>query len=166
MALPASRTVVALAVAAAVAWTAYAYWPSEERRVRRRIASLEDVINETPTDGLGMVTRTAQLAAFFENDIVLDPGRGAGPIHGRERLLALASRAPNAGDDFAIRFLDVSVAVDGAQAVVHLTATLRWIDARGEENVDAREAQLALRKSDDWRIARVTAVDAFERPQS
>jgi hypothetical protein len=166
MAPAAARAIATVLIAAALGWAAYSFWPSEERRVRRRIAALQDVLNEQPRDGIGLVTRTAELATFFEPDIVLDPGRGAGAIQGRERLLALASRAPNAGAAFAVRFLDVSVALDGDRAIVHLTATLAWEDARGEENVDAREAEFALRRSDDWRIARITAVDAFERPSS
>lgn len=166
MVLRSSRVIWVALAAAAFAWAAYELWPNEERQIRRRIEALENVLNESPKDGLALVARTAELASFFDNDIVLDPGRGAGQIRGRERLLALASRAPNAGDAFTVRFVDVSVAVNGATALVQLTATLTWVDGRGEENVDAREAELALRKSDDWRIARITAVNAFERPQS
>jgi hypothetical protein len=161
-----TRTIVIAFVLAAVAWGVYSYWPNEERRVRRRLAALADVINEQPTDGLALVTRTAELADFIEDDIVLDPGRGAGEIRGRERLLALASRAPGAGGAFRVRFIDVGVAVDGSNATVHMTATLTWTDARNEENVDAREVELALRKSDEWRVARVTAINPLERPQS
>jgi hypothetical protein len=160
------RTILIAAVLAAVAWGAYAWWPSEEGRVRRRIDAMERALNEQPTTGLALVARAGELAGFVEPDVVLDPGRGAGQIHGRERLLALAARAPNAGGAFAVRFVDVSVAVDGARAVVRMTATVSWPDARGEESVDAREIALDLRKTDDWRIARITAIDALERPPS
>jgi hypothetical protein len=159
------RTIAVSAAVLIVAWGAYRFWPSEERRVRGRLEALEETVNERPTDGIGLVTRTAQLTTFFENDVVLDPGRGAGAIRGRERLIALASRVPNSGNAFAVRFVDVSVSVDGADAIVRMTATITSIDARGEENVDAREVELALRKSDDWRIARITAVEVLERPQ-
>lgn len=159
------RALLVLVAAAIAGWLLYALWPSEERRVLRRLGALEEVINDRPRDGLAMVARTAQLSKFVEEDIVLEPGRGAGAIHGRERLIALASRAPNAGGAFALRFVDESVTVNGRQALVRLTATLSWIDGRGEENVDAREVELALRKSDDWRIARVTAINALEKPQ-
>jgi hypothetical protein len=159
-------TILAAATLAAIAWGAYSFWPSEERRLRARIDALEEIVNERPRDGIALVTRTAQLTAFFEEDVVLDPGRGAGAIRGRERLIALASRVPNSGNAFNVRFVDVSVSIDGADALVRLTATIRWVDARGEENVDAREAEFAVRKSDDWRIARITAIDVLERPQS
>jgi hypothetical protein len=159
------RTLVAVAVLAALAWGAYAWWPSEERRVLRRVDALEDILNEQPESGLALVARAGQLATFVEPDVVFDPGRGAGAIHGRERLMALAARAPNSGGAFAVNFLDASATVNGAQAKVRMTATISWIDARGEENVDAREFELEMRKTDDWRIARITGIDAIEKPQ-
>lgn len=159
------RAVVAIAALAAVAWGAYAWWPSEERRIRRRIETLENVLSEQPKTGLDLVTRAGQLATFFEPDVVLDPGGGAGPIVGRERLVALAARAPNAGGAIAVRFVDVLANVDGAKATVRMTATISWLDARGEENVDAREVELEMRKTDDWRIRRIAAVDAIEKPR-
>lgn len=160
----AARPLLIVLIAAALIWAAWTFWPSEERRVQRRLDALADVINEQPRDGIGLVARTAQLGTYFTDDVVLDPGRGAGPIHGRERLLALASRAPNAGGAFNVSFVDVSVTVDGSQATTRMTATLSYLDSRGEENVDAREVELQLKKSDDWRIARVTAIEALERP--
>lgn len=162
-----SRTrVIAIAAIAVVVWGAWHFWPDEERRVRRRLAALDEVLNERSSDGLAIVTRTAQLASFITDDIVLEPGRGAGAIRGRERLLALASRAPSSGAAFRITFEDVSVRVDGDQAVAHLSAVLTTGDPRtGDESVDAREFELTWRKTDDWRIARVVAINPMERPQ-
>lgn len=124
-------------------------------------------MNERPADGLTLVARTAQLAQFLTEDVVLDPGRQAGVISGRDRLLALASRAPNGGGAFHVDFVDLSVAINGDQAQAHLTAALSSTDARtGEPNVDAREVDLTLVKRDDWRIQRIVLVDVLERPPS
>lgn len=160
------RAVLAVACAAALALVIWQLWPSEARRVRRKLDALASVVNEQPTDGIGQIARTAQLAKFFSDDVVLEPGRGAGAIHGRERLLALASRAPNDGDPYSLEFVDVSVVVEGSQeATAHLTATLTSHDAEtSESRVDAREIELQFRRTDDWRISRIALVDTLEKP--
>ena len=156
--------VLAILAIAAIAWGAWRFWPSEERRIKRRLDDLVEVVNERPTDGLSLVARTAELSRFMTEDVILDPGIGAGPIHGRERLLALASRAPGGGGAFKMRFVDVSVDVSGDAAVAHLTAVLSWQGVSGEENVDAREVELQLRDVDNWRMNRITVIRPLERP--
>jgi hypothetical protein len=161
---PAQIALVVAVVAAAGA--AYLWWDSDERRVHRRLDSLAAVLNDRSTGELGMISRAAQLAGYLTDDATFDPGRGAGPIRGRERLLALASRAPSDGRDFRVDFLDVTVRVAGEAATTRLTATLTTLRDRSEtEMVDAREVEMAWRRTDDWRIARITLIDALERPQ-
>ncbi|HSL22001.1 MAG TPA: hypothetical protein VK886_10735 [Vicinamibacterales bacterium] len=156
--------VLALVAVAAIAWGAWRFWPNDERRIKRRLDDLAAVVNESPTDGLALIARTAELSDFVTEDVVLDPGIGAGPIHGRERLLALASRSPGGGGAFNLRFVDVSVDVSGDVAAARLTALLSWSGASTEENVDAREVELELRDTGDWRISRITVIRPLERP--
>jgi hypothetical protein len=160
-----ARAVLALVLAAA-AIAAWHFWPSDARRVRRKLDSLAEVVNERPRDGLGQVTRTAQLARFFTDDVVLDPGGRAGAISGRERLLALASRAPNDGRPYTLAFVDVSIDVGSDRAATaHLTATLSSRDDdTGEPTVDAREVELQFRHTDDWRISHIALIDTLEKP--
>ena len=154
---------VALAV---LAIGAYLFWPTDERRVRRRLEALAEAVNERPTDGIGIVAHAAQLALYFTPDVVLDPGHRAGPIRGRERLIALASRAPAGGAAFEVDFVDVSVTVDGDTASSRLTATLTTrANAAEPAAVDAREVEVQWRREDEWRIARITLVDPLERPE-
>lgn len=160
-----SKHALVLLVLVAVAWGAWQFLPSEERQIRRRLAELTRVFNERPADGFGLVARTAQLSRFFTDDVVVEPGRGAGPILGRERLLALAARAPSSGDRYRLEFVDVSVDVAGKTATSALTATLASEDAEtGQREVDAREVTLEWRQSDEWRIARIRLVETLERP--
>lgn len=157
---------IAIVAAAAAIWAAWHFWPDEERRVRRRLDALSEVVNEQPRDGVALVARTAQLAGFLSDDVVLDPGRGAGAIHGRERLLALATRVPSSGGPSRLQFVDVSVEVKDSEAICHLTAMLTLVDpGTTEETVDAREVELTWRKTDDWRISRIVAVSPMETPQ-
>ncbi len=162
----ARRTLVA-AVIVAVGVAAWQLWPTDARRIRRKLDAIAATVNERPADGVGQVARTARLARFVTDDVVLDPGEGAESIKGRERLLALASRVPNEGEPFELSFVDVSIQVTGERlAGAHLTATLTTRDRQtGEETVDAREVELEFRRSDDWRVARITLTDARERPQ-
>ena len=153
-----------LAIGAAIAWGAYAWWPSEERRIRKRLIALADAVNDRPGDGLGLLGRAARLTSFFDPDVVFDPGGGAAPVYGREPLIALASRRPNDRGGLKLSFVDVSVTVNGTTASSHLTAMLEWQDANEQPSVDAREATLDWRKSDQWRIARITAVEPLEKP--
>jgi hypothetical protein len=160
------RLVTGLAVLLVVL-VAWRFWPSEEHRVRRRLGAVVAVVNEQPKDGIGQIARTAQLAGFLTEDVVLVPGRGAGVIQGRERLLALASRAPNDGQPYKLQFVDVSITMIGEQsAAAHLTATLASRDIEtGVPDVDAREVELELRRTDDWRISRITLIETLEKPQ-
>lgn len=157
--------VLALFVISVVAWGAWHFWPSEERQIRRRLVELTRVFNERPAEGFGLVARTAQLSRFFTDDVVVEPGRGAGPILGRERLLALAARAPSSGDRHELHFVDVSVVVTGETATSAMTATLASDGAEtGQREVDAREVTMEWRQSDGWQIARIRLVETLERP--
>lgn len=161
-----TRVLLVTVLAAGVAFLAWRLWPSETRRIRQKLDGIAAVVNEWPEDGIGQIARAAQLSRFVTDDVVLEPGRGAGVIHGRERLLALASRAPNAGGLYKIEFVDVSVELQDEQsATARLTATLSSRNAEtGEDNVDAREVELQLRRTDDWRISRITLIETLEKP--
>jgi ketosteroid isomerase-like protein len=165
MASPARRVVAAVLVLV-VAFVFWQFWPSETRKIRRKLDALAAVVNERPVDGLTQVARTARLAQFFTEDVVVEPGRGAGPIHGRERLIALASRAPT-DEAFRLAFVDISISIDGdASATAHLTATASSRDSEtGQADVDAREVELQFRKANDWQISRIALVDTLEKPQ-
>jgi len=162
-----ARVVASVALAATIAFAAWHFWPSEARRIRHKLDALAAVVNERPADAIGQIARTAQLSKFFTDEVVVEPGRGAGAIHGRERLLALASRAPNEGHPYALEFVDVSVAMEGDESArAHLTATLSSRDTdTAELNVDAREVELQFRRTDDWRISRIALIDTLEKPQ-
>jgi ketosteroid isomerase-like protein len=161
-----SRAVVA-AIVVGVAWGVYAFWPTDERRVRRRLDALEELLNERPRDGLGMVTHTAQLVPFFTEDVVLQPSPRAGPVSGRDRLIALASRVPSSGaGEYSVDFVDISVQVTGDTATSRMTATVTLrADPAEPATVDAREVDVQWRREADWRIARITAIEPLQRPE-
>jgi hypothetical protein len=138
---------------------------SEERAIRQRLDALTEDINTTAGEGLGAVAHAADLAGFFNDDVVVDLGEGASPIVGRATLVGMASRLQRRTAAFRLRFDDVGVRLgpDGTTADVALTASFVQRAAGTDDNsMDAREFALTLTKrSGVWRIARVTAVDTL-----
>ncbi|HXH05694.1 MAG TPA: nuclear transport factor 2 family protein [Vicinamibacterales bacterium] len=160
----AARAALGLAVAAAALWW---WWPDEARQIRGRLSELARLASSPASGGLDAAMRAARLASFFTPDVVVETAPGDPPIRGRERLLALATRAPDADYELELVDVDVTVGADRSFALAHLTAKLT---ARrgGEPWIDARELEVELRpdgSSGEWVISRVTAVPPLERPR-
>jgi SnoaL-like domain len=135
--------------------------------VRARLQALAEMVNRSTVDGLGPEARSAQLGAFFAEDVDIDLGRGAAPIHGRDTVIGMAERLQPRTAAFQLKFADVGVAMaaSGVTADVHLTAEfIRRNITTGEETLDAREFTVGMRRvGGEWQIARVTAVDTLEK---
>lgn len=135
--------------------------------VRARLQALADMVNKSTVDGLGPEARGVQLGTFFAEDVDVDLGRGAAPIHGRDTVIGMAERLQPRTAAFQVKLADVGVAMapSGETADVHLTAEfLRRNITTGEETLDAREFTIGMRRvGGEWQIARVTAVDTLEK---
>jgi hypothetical protein len=138
---------------------------SDERAIRQRLGALTVDLNTTASEGLGAVAHAADLASFFNDDVVVDLGEGASPIVGRATLVGMAARLQRRTAAFRLRFDDVGVRLgpDSTTADVSLTASfVQRADGTNNDSMDAREFALTLTKrSGVWRIARVTAVDTL-----
>jgi ketosteroid isomerase-like protein len=159
-----ARAGVAAAIAAAALWW---WWPDEARRIRARLAEIVEIVNTPAAGTLDAAARATRLAAFFAPDVVVQPGPDGAPIRGRDRLVALAARAP--AGDYELELVDVSVTVaeDERSALARLTAKLTS-SRGGDPWVDARELKVELRRdgsSGEWVIGRVAAVSPLERPR-
>ena len=166
------RTVTRLAFVLALAGLGYVLyswdWPSDEGRIRDALDDLAATVSEPGGDGLGQMARAARLGGFFAQDVVVDLGGPYSRLEGRDTIMALAAKTQVPGEGLDVRFVDVSVDVapGGADAVVHLTATVASRGRPFENGLDAKELEMAWRKVDDtWVIARVTGVDTLERPR-
>ena len=153
----------------ALAALAYAAWRSrasdDERAIEARLEALRNEINSNTAGGLSAVARAAQIGGYFTDDVTIELGEGASPIHGRDTLIGMAARLQPRTAAFRLELDDVSVEmVPGADAAdVLLTASFvgRTLPS-GEESRDAREFSVLCRKQAGiWRIARVTAVDTL-----
>ena len=155
----------AAAALAAVLWAWYAWWPGDERAIRRRLDALAAAVNQEAAEGLGAVGRAAEIGSFFTHDVVVSLGQGA-PIHGREALIGMAARLPTGAAGYSLEFDDVSVAVTpgASEADVSAAAILTGAGSGGERSTEAREVTMGMAKQDGaWRIARVTVVDTLRR---
>jgi hypothetical protein len=125
------------------------------------------MVNRSTVDGLGPEARGAQLGAFFTEDVDVDLGKSAAPIHGRDTVIGMADRLQPRTSAFQLKFEDVGVAMvpGGETANVHLTAEfIRRSITTGEQTLDAREFTIGMRRvGGQWQIARVTAVDTLEK---
>ena len=134
--------------------------------VRARLRAFSDAVNRSTVDGSGPEARSAQLGAFFAEDVDVDLGQGAAPIRGRDTVMGMAERLQPRTAAFRLQFEDVSVAIapSGQAADVHLTAEfIRRSITTGEESLDAREFTIGMRRvGGEWQIARVTAVDTLK----
>jgi ketosteroid isomerase-like protein len=140
-------------------------WLGDERAIRARLGDLADTINARASEGLGSVTRAAEISAFFTDDVVVELGEGSTPIQGRETLIGMAMRLQPRLSEFTVAFADVTVRVaeDGQSADVSLTAEFIRKDPGHRQSMDAREFKLTMRRDDgEWKIARMTAVDTLK----
>ena len=161
--------IVAVVVALVAAYYAYqTLFPDDEGRIRTALDELATTVSQSGGEGLSQVTRAARFGSFFTQDVVVDLGPPFSPIHGRDTIMALAARSQIPGEGFNVRFVDVTVTVDlsGLAATASMTATVQGRSLGDLQAIDAKELEMAFRKIDgEWRIDRVTGVQAIERPR-
>lgn len=150
----------------ALAVGGYAFWPgSDERQIKRALASLAADFNETASDGLGAVARAAQLGSYFSEDVVVD--LGTAQIEGRDKLIAVAARLQPRTAAFRVTLDDVGVEPSGTEGQADVTLTVSFINrstVADEPSTNPREFVLRMIKGGGrWRIARATAVDTFRK---
>ena len=160
------RTQALLAIvvlAAAGVW----FWRSmdepRDREIRRRLTGFAAEFNSSTTDGLGTVARAAKLGSYFTPDIVIELGQGTPPIQGRETLIGMAARLQPRTAAFELELKDITIErADDASADVAFTALIRRRSfSSGEESIDAREFSATMRRTDDWQVAHVVAIDTL-----
>lgn len=155
------RRLMILALAAVAIYIAWTMWPSEEGRIRKRLGALAAAVSTGTAEHetqMSRLARVARLRQFLAPDLYVDVGEPYEPIEGRDVLLGMVARAALPPRDVSVRFVDVQVTLqaDGSQATAYLTAEASSRTAEGAREIDARELQLTLRKSDrEWVVSRV-----------
>ena len=156
---PDRRALAGAAIALAIAVFAWLAWfPSDERQIRRQLTGVADRLNE-PSPGVAAVAQAAAIGAAFADDVVVDFGEGA-PVRGRETLMGIVAPLQPRTRRYEVKIRDMNVhVVDARSASVDLSAT-----TTSDNGMDAREFQVAMVKRDGrWLIARVTPVKVLEK---
>jgi sugar/nucleoside kinase (ribokinase family) len=152
--------VPALVLVAVVAGGYRMLFPSEARRVRARLDGLVELINAPPGEGVDGLARAVRIGNAFAPDVVVDFGDGP-PLHGRETVMAVASRLQERARTVKVNIEDVDIVVgsDRSSADVDLTVTVTTSDS-----TDAREFQLQMLKPEGaWLISRATVVRVLQK---
>jgi hypothetical protein len=162
----ASRTllIAPLGIVAALA-AGCGWWGNEKAAITERLREFTRVVNAAAPEGLGSVSRAAEIGSFFTDDVVVDLAEGSTPIAGRETLMAMSMRLQPRLAQFTIGFADanVNVAADKQSADVSLTVEFFSRDQTTRQQIDAREFKLGMRQVDGvWKMSRVTAVDTLK----
>jgi hypothetical protein len=152
-----------VALAAAGVWIWQWRGTPRDREIRNRLTQLAAELNSSTTDGLGIAARAARLGSYFTPDIVIELGQGSPPIQGRETLMGMAARLQPRTAAFELELKDITIErADDAAADIVFTALIRRRSfGSGEESIDAREFSATMRKTDEWRIAHVVAIDTL-----
>jgi hypothetical protein len=163
--IAARRATIAVS-ALAVAALAWLFWPeSDEAAIRRRLRDVVEEANARTGEGLEAVAKAARIGAYFTENVVVDLGKGAAPVSGRQMLIGMAASPQRPSAPLVVALEDITVVKrPGADvADVTLTATLTGTEiGTGERTMDAREFALEVRReAGEWRIARVVAVDTL-----
>lgn len=158
---------VLAAAAGAVAW----WWhPSDEAAIRAVLDHVASTVSTSAEDAdLARLAQVAALGGDFADDVVVELGGGRQALHGRESVLAAATRLSGSVHALDLRFVDVAVTIDpgGTSALVSTTAEVRSM-ARGRtaNELDARELEIGFaRRNDRWIIASLAVVSAIEPVQ-
>lgn len=163
------QVVIVLALVA-LAYFGYRWYAGagDEGRIRAALEELAAAVSEPGGEGLAQLTHAAALGAFFAADVEVNPGAPYAPFRGRDTLMAMAAKVSAPGQGLDVRFVDVEVDVapGGTEAVARMTATVAERGALADRGIDAREIEMAWRKTDgNWVIARVTGIETLRRPR-
>jgi hypothetical protein len=156
-----------MVVVLAIAATAIAVWwsrgSSDEQAIRAQLQALCDEVNGSTGAGLQSAARAQQIGSFFTEDAVVELGKGAAPIVGRSTLMGMALRLQSRTSAFRLQLDDVGVVVKPGAASAEATLTASFIQrGAGDESRDVSEFALTLTRADNqWRIARLTAVETL-----
>jgi ketosteroid isomerase-like protein len=161
---PAAALGVAIVLAIA-AYGAWRWWDSPERKIRRTLAQLADVLtHDRPAAGLAAVTAAAAVRSYVTEDVVVDAGGRWPSLNGRDAVVAAAARLRTAAPALEVEFSDVRIELGGNDtAAVRCTATAHAVNSAGERTTDAREILLRMRQREGrWLIERAQAVQVME----
>ncbi len=155
------RAILVAGLVAVGLWSWGAFFPSPEKIIRKRLNAMAKAASFSSKEGLlAKAWNAGTVADYFTEDVqvTLDAPGAPLTINGRAELLQAVARARSAVSSLTIEFPDIKVTVapDGASAVVNLTARGK---VSGERDSYFQELKMQMIKvKGDWLISQVESV--------
>ncbi|MGA2685561.1 MAG: hypothetical protein ABSF51_10960 [Verrucomicrobiota bacterium] len=169
------RVVWLAALVAAGVWLWTVLFPSPEKVVRQRLASVAQRASFAADEGaLARLADAESLAGYFSPNVEINldvPGRIQHTILGRDEITQTAVAARSTTSSLSVKFLDVDVTIgpDKRSAVADFTVEARVGD---DQDLIVQEMKFTLQKiSGQWLITRVETIRTlsildFELPRA
>ena len=156
------RVVWLAALVAAGLWLWAVLFPSPEKVVRQRLATVAQRASFTADESaLARLADAESLAGYFSTNVEIDldvPGRIQHTILGRDEITQTAAAARSTVSSLSVKFLDVTLTIgpDKQSAVADLTLQAQ---VAGERDMIVQELKITLQKIDgQWLIVKVETV--------
>ena len=157
-----SRAVLVLALAAALVWGWWTFFPSPERVIRKDLKELAQSVsfggNEAP---LAKLANATKVASYFTGDaqVIVDvPGYSRLTLSGMDELRPAALRARQAMNSLKVDFVDISVSVADPKQTAVADVTAKGV-VPGEKDFQIQELRFTFaRVGRNWLIRRVETV--------
>jgi hypothetical protein len=168
------KSVIGVLAILAVCAGGYFYWFDDERQIARLLDDVAAAVSQEQPLGMAGMAEVAGMRTLLAPDVTIDSGAPSpGPIVDAPDVIAAVARLRSRFAVIQVSFVDVQVTLGqsetGAEAgrdtaTVHTTARIHTRTASGDENVDAREVVLTVRRlGGRWVIAAVKPVSVLER---
>ena len=155
------RAILVAALVALGIWSWGVFFPSPEKIIRKRLEALAKAASSSSKEGLiAKAWNASMLADYFTEDVqvTIEAQGTQHTFSGRAELLQAVAGARSQGSSLSIQFPDIKVTVapDGASAVVNLTARGK---VPGDRDSYLQELKLQMIKvKRDWLIHQVESV--------
>jgi hypothetical protein len=145
--MPARVAVVLLVFAGA--WTAYQWWTSPERQIRRILDAVVSALNhDQPESGLVGLGAVAALQQHLAADVSVDTGSPTGPVTGRQDVISLAARLRAGTPMLRIQFFDADISLHSdTAATLRATMQVTTRSESGDDIADVYQVSATLQKS-------------------
>ncbi len=156
------RVVWLAALVAAGVWLWAVLFPSPEKVVRQRLATVAQRVSFTANESaVARLADAESLAGYFSTNIEINldvPGRVQHTILGRDEITHTAVAAGSTTSSLSVKFLDVDVTIgpDKRSAVADFTVEARVGD---DQDLIVQEMKFTLQKiGGQWLITRVETI--------
>jgi hypothetical protein len=156
------RLVLLAAAAALGCWLWTVFFPSPEKVILKKIASLAATATFSAADGnITRASKVSNLIGFFSTDAEISvdaPELGAHTLSGRDEIRETAAGGFTSLTTLTVQFLDVSVRLGADKQTADVSCTAR-VNAGDKKDYGVQELRFRLKKIDgDWLITRVETV--------